>query len=329
MRARVAALVASLAAGLASWPDPLLAVAPQLRSTTAVPEVTSRTPGIPAASTWDTFSADLTLRRRLLNKDGSPRLEAPEVRYRWVRKLGDAGWTSSLTVLSVAPTTVQTAKGPQPASMNLPISRVEIGDPRTPSRVFDTNGNPVFMRATPMLRTQDAGPGSPAPAIAAADRERRAGAAPAEAAPNRLDPALSAALPADLLDRASGAIRSRDWVEHLMPTAAGRATRRAALERDLGAPQGTVRGLDRFLSHANGAMTEVLADPAFAVPVEISVVENGSLVSHSTLSYEQDPGAGLVRRRLRTELLLSPESGHRSQVDVEFTNIRLDRGGVR
>src|SRR5689334_12160558 len=202
MRARVAALVASLAAGLASWPDPLLAVAPQLRSTPAVPDVTSRTPAIPA-STWDTFSADLTLRRRLLNQDGSPRLEAPEIRYRWVRKLGDAGWTSSLTVLSVAPTTIQTAKGPQPASMNLPISRVEIGDPRTPSRVFDTSGNPVFMRATPMLRAPEAGQAGAAQAVAAPEAERRADTASTSLAPHRVDPAFAAALPADLLDRAS------------------------------------------------------------------------------------------------------------------------------
>jgi len=316
MRARVAALVASLAAGLASWPDPLLAAAPQLRSTPAVPDTTSRTPGTPPAPAWDTFSADLTLRRRLLNKDGSAQLEAPEIRYRWQRKLGEGGWTSSLTVLSVAPTTIQTAKGPQPASMKVPISRVEIGDPRTPSRVFDTNGNLVFMRATPMF----------APVAGAADR--RATTASQNDAPTRLD-LTSAALPADLLDRASAAMRSRDWVEHLMPSASGRAARRAALLRDLGTPQGTVRGLERFVTAANGATTEVLADPTWAVPVEMSVVENGALVSHSTLSYEQDPRAGLVRRRLRTELLLSAESGQRSQVDVEFSNIRLDRGGVR
>ena len=318
MRARVAALVASLAAGLASWPDPLLAVAPQLRSTPAVPDTTSRTPGTPPAPTWDTFSADLTLKRRLLNKDGSPQLEAPEIRYRWQRKLGDSGWTSTLTVLSVAPTTIQTAKGPQPASMKVPISRVEIGDPRTPSRVFDTNGNLVFMRATPMF----------APIAGTVGADRRATTASPDDAPGRLD-LTSAALPADLLDRASAAMRSRDWVEHLMPSASGRAARRAALLRDLGTPQGTVRGLERFVTAANGATTEVLADPTWAVPVEMSVVENGSLVSHSTLSYEQDPGAGLVRRRLRTELLLSAESGQRSQVDVEFSNIRLDRGGVR
>src|SRR3954464_11997 len=124
MRARVAALVASLAAGLASWPSPLLAVSPQVSSKPTVPDLASRTPvavptpgGTAPAPAWDTFSADLTLRRRLLNKDGTPRRKAPEIRSRWVRTLGEAGWTSSLTVLSVAPTTIQTSKGPQPASM--------------------------------------------------------------------------------------------------------------------------------------------------------------------------------------------------------------------
>jgi hypothetical protein len=325
MRARVAALVASLAAGLASWPSPLLAVSPQLSSKPTVPDLTSRTPldgpgagGVPSAQSWDTFSADLTLRRRLLNKDGTPRLEAPEVRYRWVRTLGDAGWKSSLTILSVAPATIQTAKGPQPASMKIPISRVEIGDPRTPARVFDTNGNLVFMPATPMV----------APSDDAADA-RRTPAPSADATARHRDPAFATAVPGDLLERAAGAMRSRDWVEHLLPTASGRQARHAALVREMGVPQGTLRGLERFVSNADGATTEVLADPTWAVPVEINVVEHGALVSHSTLTYVQDPGAGLVRRRLRTEQLLSPESGDRAEIDFEFANIRLDRGGVR
>jgi hypothetical protein len=203
--------------------------------------------------------------------------------------------------------------------MKIPISRVEIGDPRTPSRVFDTNGNLVFMRATSMFAAPGPQPSVPPGSPAAAAPMRSAAA----------DASFASALPADLIDRAAGSMQSRDWVEHLMPTASGRAARRAALVRDHGTPQGTVRGLERFVSTARGATTEVLSDPTWAVPVEINVTENGSLVSHSTLSYDQDPGAGLVRRRLRTELLLSPESGDRSQVDFEFSNIRLDRGGVR
>ena len=58
-------------------------------------------------------------------------------------------------------------------------------------------------------------------------------------------------------------------------------------------------------------------------------MRDGALVSHSVLSYAEDPGAGLVRRRIRSEQLLSPESGDRAVVDFELANIRLDRGGAR
>jgi hypothetical protein len=90
-----------------------------------------------------------------------------------------------------------------------------------------------------------------------------------------------------------------------------------------------VRGLDRFVSTRAGEVTEVLSDPAWAVPVEINVTRDGALVSHSRLSYRQDPGAGLVRQRYVTERLISPESGDRAIVDVELDNVRLGRRGTR
>ena len=124
-------------------------------------------------------------------------------------------------------------------------------------------------------------------------------------------------------------LRSREWVEHLLPSVAGRETRRAAFTRDMGSPQGLVRGLERFVQNRDGSTTEVLSDPTWSVPVEINVVRDGALVSHSVLSYDEDPGAGLVRRRIRSEQLLSPESGDRALVDFELSNIRLDRGGAR
>ena len=90
-----------------------------------------------------------------------------------------------------------------------------------------------------------------------------------------------------------------------------------------------MRGLERFVENRDGNTTEVLSDPAWSVPVEINVARDGALVSHSVLSYDEAPGVGLVRRRIRSEQLLSPESGDRALVDFELTNIRLDRGGAR
>jgi hypothetical protein len=297
MHARVALLVAGLAAAPASWPVTAGAVPPQLRSTPTVPADTSRTvagskPGAAASAAWDTFSADLIVRRQLVRKDAAPGFLGPDMRYRWVRTLGDTGWKTTLTLVSSSSDRIETSKGPQAVSRKIPISRIEIGDPRTPARVFDTDGRLAFM---PPARSRP----------------------PAE--PDGVE------VPADVVERAASAT-SRDWVEHLLPSAAGRAARRAALARELGSPQGAVNGLERFVSHDGGTTTEILSDPSWAVPVEINVVRDGALVSHSTLTYAEDPGAGLVRRRIRSELLVSPESGDRAVIDVELANIRLDRG---
>ena len=107
MRARVAVLVASLAAAPVSWPaaadgSPQLRTSPSKDPGPTVPDLTSRTPGVAPAPAWDTFSADVTIRRRMVRKDGTPGPEAPEMRYRWVRTLGESGWKTTMTVLSVS-----------------------------------------------------------------------------------------------------------------------------------------------------------------------------------------------------------------------------------
>ena len=326
MRARVAVLVASLAAAPVSWPaaadgSPQLRTSPAKEPGLTVPDLTSRTPGIAPPPAWDTFSADVTIRRRMVRKDGTPGPEAPEMRYRWVRTLGDAGWKTTLTVLSVSPDTIQTSKGPQTVSRKVPVSRIEIGDVHSPARIFDAEGRMLFMLPTaPPTDSSRATPGAALPAELEAVR----GAAAAFKA--NLATAVAAGTGAG---DAPADPRSRAWVEHLLPTAAGRGTRRAAFARDMGSPQGTVHGLERFVQDRDGNTTEVLSDPAWSVPVEINVARDGALVSHSILSYDEEPGVGLVRRRIRSEQLLSPESGDRALVDFELTNIRLDRGGAR
>jgi hypothetical protein len=329
MHARVALLVAGLAAVPASWPVTAGAVPPQLRSTPTVPADTSPTVAGPrpagsttraaAPAAWDTVSADLIVRRQLVRKDGAPGLLAPEMRYRWVRTLGDTGWKTTLTLVSASADRIETSKGPQAVSRKIPISRIEIGDPRTPARVFDTEGRLVFM---PPSNPRTAPPGATASPDAAASLEGT-GADPL-ALPDALRAGLDA--PDDVMERADRDATSRDWVEHLLPSAAGRAARRAALLRGHGSPQGMVNGLERFVSRDGGTTTEVLSDPSWAVPVEINVIRDGALVSHSTLTYAEDPGAGLVRRRIRSELLVAPESGDRAVIDVELANLRLDRG---
>jgi hypothetical protein len=291
MRARVALLVASLTTAPVSWPAAAEGL-PQLHPSSArepgpiVPDLTSRTPGPGPAPAWDTFTADVTIRRRLIRKDGTPGPEAPEMRYRWLRTLGDGGWKTTMTVLAVSPDTIQTSTGPQSISRKVPVSRIEIGDARSPTRIFDAEGRMLFMLPTTPAETR-ASAGAPLPPQLEAVRVAAA--------------SFKASLATTV---ASGAVgdglpdpRSRDWVDPLLPTAAGRVARRAAFSRDMGSPQGVVRGLERFVQERDGSTTEVLSDPAWSVPVEVNVVRGGALVSHSVLSYEEDPGVGLVRRR--------------------------------
>jgi hypothetical protein len=241
------------------------------------------------------------------------------MRYRWVRTLGETGWNTTMTVLSVSPDTIQTSKGPLVVSRKVPVSRIEIGDPRSPARIFGTDGRMLFMPPT-------APPAPHARQLPALPKELEAVRTAADAVKATLSTGAAPNLEANV---AAVDLRSREWVEHLLPTAAGRLRRRSALARDLGSAQGSVRGLERFVRVVDGATTEVLSDPAWAVPVEINVARDGALVSHSVLSYEEEPGVGLVRRRMKSEQRLSPESGDRALVDVELSNVRLTRGGAR
>lgn len=331
MRAPVAVLVASLAAAPVSWPAaadglPQLRTSPTREPGPTVPDLTSRTPGTPPAA-WDTFTADVTIRRRLVRADGTAGIEGPEMRYRWVRTLGDAGWKTTMTVLSVSPDTIQTSKGPQTVSRRVPVSRIEIGDPRSPARIFGTDGRMLFMLPT----APPAGEQTPAGQPGALPKELEAVRRAADAVKASLSNGSGSNGGGSSVDVSLAGVdlRSRDWVEHLVPTVAGRIGRRTALARNLGSPQGHVRGLERFVRTVDGSTTEILSDPTWSVPVEINVARGGALVSHSVLSYEEEPGVGLVRRRVRSEQRLSPESGDRALVDVELANVRLTRGGAR
>lgn len=327
MRARVALLVASLAAAPVSWPAaadglPQLRTSPTREPGPTVPDLTSRTPGIAPPATWDTFTADVTIRRRIVRDDGTPGPEAPEMRYRWVRTLGEGGWKTTMTVLAVSPDTIQTSKGPQAASRKVPVSRIEIGDPRSPARIFGADGRMLFMLPTapPAAETPQAGHATALP------KELEAVRSAADAFKASLSNGHATTIDASL---AGVDLRSRDWVEHLLPSAAGRVGRRTALAKNLGSPQGQVHGLERFVRSVDGTTTEILSDPTWSVPMEINVARDGALVSHSVLSYAEEPGVGLVRRRMRSEQRLSPESGDRALVDFELSNVRLTRGGAR
>ena len=220
MRARVAVLVASLAAAPVSWPaavdgSPQLRTSPSKDPGLTVPDLTSRTPGVAPAPAWDTFSADVTIRRRMVRKDGT---RGPggagdalplgaHARGRWVEDDDDAS-------LSVSPDVVQTSEG-------------------SPGRLAQGAGLADRDRGCPIAGADLRRRGADAlhAAHAAADRRMRTPTAGA-ALPAALEAVrgAAAAFKANLASAVAAGTdaghapadpRSRDWVEHLLPTVGG------------------------------------------------------------------------------------------------------------
>ena len=328
MRARVAVLVASLAAAPVSWPaaadgSPQLRTSPSKDPGPTVPDLTSRTPGVAPAPAWDTFSADVTIRRRMVRKDGTPGPEAPEMRYRWVRTLGD--------------------------------TRVEDDDDRAVGVVGrgpDVQGPPGRLAKGAGLADRDRGcaiAGADlrrrgADALHAAHRDRRPDTSGSDvsAQPFRAEleavRGAAAAFKANLASavtagteagHAPADLRSREWVEHLLPTAAGRGARRAAFARNMGSPQGLVRGLERFVQTAT------------ATPPKSSAIRHGPSPSRST-SRATAPSSRTASCRMTRTLARASSAGGsaassscrpragiaRSSTSSSPTSAS-DRGGVR
>ena len=97
--------------------------------------------------------------------------------------------------------------------------------------------------------------------------------------------------------------------------------RHARLRRDLGAPKGQLRGLDRYLAQSGDLVQEVLVAPATAAPVEINVVRKGVLESHSTFAYDVLPDGTLVRHIWRDESRIPGEPSERLVMQVTLSNV--------
>ena len=242
------------------------------------------------------------------------------MRYRWVRTLGEGGWKTTMTVLSVSSDTVQTSAGPQAVSRKVPVSRIEIGDARSPARIFDAEGRMLFM--LPTTPVADGPRASSATALPAQLEAVRGAAASFKAS-------LATAMASGPASEAPADARSRAWADDLLPSVAGRGARRAVFARDMGAPQGLVHGLERFVQDHDGGTTEVLTDPAWSVPVEINVVRGGrssrtaSSPTRRTRASDSSAGACAASSSCRRR------AGDRALVDLELSSIRLSRGGLR
>jgi hypothetical protein len=256
----------------------------------------SRASAASAAETWNTFSADITIRHARVKADGRPAGgSTPAMRYRWERRLTGAGWKSTMTFENETPVSLQSQGGRKQIENPFAIARIEDDEDGTPLRLFDRAGERVHVPSELQLRRQF----------------------------NRVPGPLVAnetALATAVRPRTFG----REWTETILATPSKAAARRTALEHRFGRPAGMVRALDRFVSTHDQETTEVLADPQSALPLEINVVRSQALVSHTTMGYVRGEGGALIRRSLRIERAIPDTAGERTTTDVEINNVRLE-----
>jgi hypothetical protein len=88
---------------------------------------------------------------------------------------------------------------------------------------------------------------------------------------------------------------------------------------------GLVRGLDRFVKTDGGQIHEILADPESAVPVEVNLLQDGALLSHTTFGYAAAADGSLVRQSLHIERALPTPTGERAMIDTSYANVRVER----
>jgi hypothetical protein len=249
----------------------------------------------PATGSWNAFSADITIRHSRVKADGTPTgVVTPAVKHHWERRLTAAGWKSTMTLGSEPVVTVEGLNGRKRIENPFAITRIEDDEDGTPLRFFDRKGDQVRLPSEADLPRFN-GTASPFPGSEAS--------------------LASAVRPLSF---------SRDWSDALVASPERSATRRAALERRFGKPEGHVRALDRYLSTRGDETVEVLADPQLALPVEINVVREQTLVSHTTIGYVRGAGGSLIRRSLHMERTLPDASGERTVTDVEVDNVRLE-----
>jgi hypothetical protein len=256
----------------------------------------SQASAAPAAETWNTFSADITIRHSRVQADGRPAGGAtPAMRYHWERRLTGTGWKSTMTFENETPVSVQSPGGHKQIENPFAIARIEDDEDGTPLRLFDRKGERVHVPSELQLRRQFNR--EPGPLVA-----------------------NETALASAVRPRTFG----REWSETILAMPSKAAARRAALERRFGRAAGRIRALDRFVSTHDQDTTEVLADPQSALPLEINVVRNQALLSHTTMGYVRGEGGALIRRSLRIERAIPDTAGERTATDVEINNVHLE-----
>ena len=107
------------------------------------------------ADAWNTFAADVSVKRLHLTKDGNPiGAPTPNATYRIERSSRSGGWKTVVTNLSLARAPMYALSGALLPTRPLPVSRVEDDENGTPLRAYDASGALL----TPQLMAQTTSP---------------------------------------------------------------------------------------------------------------------------------------------------------------------------
>ena len=248
----------------------------------------------------DQFTGDLSIRHQRVRADGAPAgPSAPAIVLRVDRRRVQGVWRTVVSVRDSGPIRVQSLTGPQVLDNPFALARLEYDEDGTPPRLYNRAGRLVT------------GP---------TEADRRFFAIPAGRRPD-WDPApILAALAAG-----PAAAHGRGPADGLVVDAGDRARRRGDLERRFGPPVGLVRGFDRFVHETPTTVSEVLLRPDTALPVEVNLAREGRLVSRVTFDYQPAAASRWVRRHLRSEQSLNPNTSERLVTDIELIDVTEGR----
>lgn len=272
----------------------------------AVPPLQAYVRGIdgPGNTRWNTFTADVTIRRSVRDAAGQPLgSEGPPVSYRWERIRSGGRWKSTISTLSGPRPDVVSPTG-QPQAIPPVVARIEDDGDGSAPRFYSLQGA--------LLRLP-----------AASDYP---GKSPTDSLASAADLAMRPSLPAAI---ATMPAPSKDdgWIEAVAPSLDKRSVRRDAVQRRFGKALGRLRGHERFVQTVADETTELLLDEAWVVPVEVNIVRGGVLRSHATFVYERGSDHSLVRRRAHAEQVVESQvqgKASRMVLDVELARVQLE-----
>lgn len=244
---------------------------------------------------WNTFSADITIRRTHTGEDGKALSAAPAVTYHWEEQLVSSGWKSTMTLTAhERPTAQSLLAGPREVDGTFSIARIEDAGDGSPLRIFDKAGQPIQLSAAVTQQLQGlVEPAASVPDMGSASAVRTA-------------------------------LRGKEWIDAIVADPAKASARRSRMVKRYGKIVGQVNGCDRILRQTSDGAIEVLLQRSSAVPVEINVSRKGALAEHTTVAYVSGVANMLVRRTVRAERVLPNGRGARVVTNTELANVRLE-----